>query len=202
MNDIILKNLTKSFGMKKVLNEIDFTFKAGKFYVLRGASGCGKTTLLNIIAGYYMPDNGEVISDARIEYLFQDELLFTNLTVKENMLIKIYSKYNAQKPDDGQFINILNKLNIPDLLNCKVSFLSGGERQRIELANILLSDPDVILLDEPTAKLDAENKKNIISLITSVFAGKTLIAATHESELFSDIFIPLRLERGKLYYEL
>jgi len=201
MKDIVLKNISKSFGMKTVLNEINFTFEAGKFYVLRGESGCGKTTLLNIIAGYYMPDSGEIISEANIEYLFQDELLFTNLTVKENMLIKLYSRPNASEPDDSLLINILEKLNIPDLLNCKIAFLSGGERQRIELANILLSNPDVVLLDEPTAKLDAENKKNSLDLITSAFSGKTLIASSHESELFPDTYIPLHLERGKLLYE-
>jgi len=201
MESINLTGILKKYHSKTILNNIDFIFESGKCYVLRGESGCGKTTLLNILAGYIAADSGQLQSLPKIEYLFQDEMLFSNLTVEENMRIKLYSDEKNIHNEEELIISALEKFNISSLVNQKISVLSGGERQRVELASILLTNPDIVLLDEPTAKLDEENKKNILIVITSAFAGKTLIAVTHEKELFPDEFIKLRLQEGKLIYE-
>ena len=128
-------------------------------------------------------------------------MLFSGLTVMEDLKIRLFAK-NSNYPDiDKDIINALEKFKTDHLLNRKTAFISGGERQRVELAGIMLSNPDVVLLDEPTSKLDKENKVNILSAITETFEGKTLIAVTHEPEVFPDKFIRLRLKGGKLEYE-
>jgi len=184
-----------------ILDNVNFSFSSGNFYVLSGESGCGKTTLLNIIADYTKADFGEVLSNSQIEYLFQDDMLFSNLTVEENLKIRLYAKNSEYENLEADIKTALKKFKIEHLLNQKAAFLSGGERQRVELAGITLSNPDIILMDEPTAKLDKDNKLNILSAITETFEGKTLISVTHEPELFPDKFIKLRLEGGRLIYE-
>lgn len=201
MEAIELKNIRKNYMSKTVLDNVDFSFTQGSFYVLSGESGCGKTTLLNIIAGYAKADSGEVLTNSKIEYFFQDDMLFSGLTVEENLKIRLFAKNSNYDNLDADIINALKKFKTDHLINQKTAFISGGERHRVELAGIMLSNPDVILLDEPTAKLDKDNKTNILSAITETFEGKTLIAVTHEPDIFSDKFIRLKLKGGKLEYE-
>ena len=175
MEAIKLVNISKSYEQKMVVNQLDFTFEQGNYYLLTGESGCGKTTVLNLIAGYLTPDDGEVIKDLKVAYLFQDEMLFSNLTVSENMNMYRFGKMGIEGEDKEFFLEILAPLGVAPLLKKKVSTLSGGERQRVEIGMILMSNPDVILLDEPTSRLDMENKEKLINLISTVFKAKTLI---------------------------
>lgn len=198
-----LEKLSKTFDNKEVLKKVDFKFEKGKCYVVSGESGCGKTTLLNLIAGYLEPDCGFIIKegDVRIEYLFQDEILFSNLTVKENMFLKYTCLSEDLKSFENDSLRILKKFNIDDLIHRKVALLSGGERQRVQLANVMLSEPDIILMDEPTSKLDKGNKHQIIESINSNFRDKTLIIVSHEYEERYDNMIKLKLKGGQLFYE-
>ncbi|MBG9792199.1 ArsR family transcriptional regulator [Paenibacillus dendritiformis] len=203
MSSLRLINISKQFGKKLLLDGIDFEFHAGRIYIIRGESGSGKTTLLNIIAGYIEADTGrlEMPPNAKIEYLFQDEMLFSNLTTKENM----YIKYSALNRDDAGFLPLaegtLARFNILDLADRKISMLSGGEKQRVQLASILISDPDIILMDEPTSKLDLPNKKTIYEAIMSVFHQKLVIIVSHENNRLIDASINLTLEHGRLHDE-
>lgn len=196
-----LCNISKRFNGRKILNNINFEFD-NNIYVISGQSGIGKTTLLNIIAGYLNVDTGEILKKdtSRIEYLFQEDLLFSNLTVKENMFIK-YSSDNCVEKDTviTLFKNILSKLKIEHLLNEKISMLSGGEKQRVQLANILIRDPDIILMDEPISKLDGNSRKDVIDLISNIFSDKTVIMISHD-DIVGD-FIYLKIENGELIYE-
>lgn len=198
---IVLSGVTKIYDDRTIIDNINYEFESEKTYLLDGESGCGKTTLLNMIAGYVPCDNGIIEVNSKISYLFQDELLFSNLTVKENLLIRLYALKENCLDFDEQIKSVLTKLKIENLLDKKVHILSGGERQRVQLASILLADPDIVLMDEPTVKLDEENKNEIIKLIGEAFKNKTLIIVTHEAEKFNIKYKKLKMRNGKLYDE-
>ncbi|WP_341281208.1 ATP-binding cassette domain-containing protein [Paenibacillus sp. FSL H8-0537] len=206
MKTLKLVGLTKRFGDKDILNRIDFEFHSPNRYIIHGQSGSGKTTLLNLIAGYDNPDSGHVEGEgsSNIGYLFQDEMLFSNLTVRENLFIK-YASFSPNHHADSHFesliVQTLSNFNILDLKERKVSMLSGGEKQRVQLASILISEPDIVLMDEPTSKLDTKNKEQIIKTIENVFKNKLIIVVSHESNLLLEGGMDLRLENGRLYHE-
>ena len=207
LNDscISLCNAVKVFSGKDILKNINFEFKKGCNYFLKGESGAGKTTLLNILAGLEPLDRGTVVSNSNItiEYLFQDILLFSDLTVAENLFIKWNSSNNTDKDTIVPLmINVLEKVGIsPQTSQQKVNLLSGGERRRVQLAQILLSSPDLVLLDEPTANLDNENKVEIMRVINTVFNHSIKIIASHDLERIPLGYTILNLEHGELNYE-
>lgn len=196
---IILNGISKRFEEKCIIDDISYIFEQGKIYIISGESGCGKTTLLNILAGYISPNNGNVTTNSKISYMFQDELLFSNLTVIENLYIRLYAYKNSDIDYDEVINEALVSLGIESLIDKKVNLLSGGERQRVQLASILLSEPDVILLDEPTVKLDEENKVKMIEVVEHIFKDKTLIIVTHDEKKFSGKYTKLKITKGKLY---
>ncbi|MFB9331135.1 ATP-binding cassette domain-containing protein [Paenibacillus aurantiacus] len=206
MKTLQLVGLTKKFGEKHILNQLDFEFHSPSRYIIHGESGSGKTTLLNLIAGYDNPDSGRVEGGGALNvgYLFQDEMLFSNLTVRENLFIK-YASFSPYHQADSHFealiTRTLHDFNILDLIDRKVSMLSGGEKQRVQLASILISEPDIILMDEPTSKLDKKNKEQIIKTIETVFKDKLIIVVSHESNPLLEGGMDLRLENGRLYHE-
>lgn len=197
---IKLSHITKARQSRIVLNDIDFSFNDRQHYVIFGESGSGKTTLLNIIAGYEKGDSGtlEIINGKNVEYLFQEHLLFSNITVKENMLIKWTSRCQDLKQFDENYIHALKLFSMEKFANEKVYTLSGGEKKRIELAQIFLMKPDVILFDEPTASLDSNNKRFIVKAIEKNFKDSIVILVSHDDKKFFDNFTLLELRNGGL----
>ena len=197
-----LKNISLSFGSKIIFNNLNFNFDDGYVYIIKGESGKGKTTLLNIIAGYVLPDSGEVLTGKNdsLGYLYQDETLFSNLTVRENLFIKFASS-GRDSDFESLCSNTLRSLKVADLADRKIELLSGGERQRIQIASMLFDDPNIILMDEPTSKLDDENTNNIIDIIKNTFMNKTVIIVTHENIDYGENSISLILEKGGLFIE-
>ncbi len=203
MASIELKNISKKFEKVTILENINFTFREGLTYLIKGKSGEGKTTLLNILAGYIKPDSGSIIFDKspKIAYFFQDEMLFSNLTVSENLFIKYCTLEKGIEDFEIIMEQILVRVGILSLKDRKIAMLSGGERQRVQLASILFSDPDILLFDEPTSKLDDKNKEAIVATIVDVFKGKTLIIVSHDNNDFGNNCVKLRLDNGVLDYE-
>lgn len=197
-----LKDISLTFGNKMIFNHLNFHFEDKHVYVIRGESGKGKTTLLNVITDYVRPDSGEVLMDKQdcLGYLYQDETLFSNLTVRENLFIK-FAAASRSFEFESLIRHILQSLKVGDLIDRKVELLSGGERQRIQIASMLLDDPNIILMDEPTSKLDSENSGNIMDIIKNTFQEKTVIIVTHEDIDYGENSVSLVLENGGLILE-
>lgn len=200
---IELKSVYKRFENKIIFEDLSYKFEENNIYIIQGQSGIGKTTLLNIIYGYDKSFDGNCFVDdgAKIAYMFQDDLLFNNVNVLENLKLYYLSYNNDLSYFSKKLETILKNINIDSLLNEKVQTLSGGEKQRVKLAQVLLADPNIILLDEPVSNLDTDNIKQLCSLIDDIGHGKTLIIVSHaEINLLSPSH-KLILKGGKLYEE-
>jgi multiple sugar transport system ATP-binding protein len=193
MAEIIIKNVAKSFGSFKALHSIDLTISDQEFMVLLGASGCGKTTLLRIIAGLETPSQGEVwIGGRRVDKLpprergiamvFQNYAVFPHLTVFENIAFGLRMQKLPQAEVDKRVDRTAELMHIEQLLKRYSGQLSGGQRQRVAVARALAMEPDVILMDEPLSNLDALLRLEMRAELKGVLANSktTTIYVTHD----------------------
>ncbi len=187
-------NVFKAFGDKKLLNDFNLSIPDGEFVVFAGKSGCGKTTLLNMIGGLEKPDSGQLIVDGvdlykqknktdyftyKVGFLFQNFALIEDRTVEQNLnLVQKKARSGMELAD------VLATLGIQDKLKEKVYKLSGGEQQRVALARLMFKQCDIILADEPTGSLDNENAKMVIDILHKMNdMGKTIILVTHSEAI-------------------
>lgn len=199
---IELKNVSKRYGKKVILDNVSFTFESQKMYWLTGINGVGKTTLLNMIMGYEKPDSGNIsiLPNTKVQYMYQQPLLFSNLSIYDNMLIKYLSYHDDDKSIDEYmqyFSNILGKLNINNDLETPINRLSGGEMRRITLSQYMMDIPDVILLDEPTSNIDSQQKKYIYNSIDKLFPTSLKILITHDDVIDTEGIV-LELSGGQI----
>lgn len=194
-----LKGITKHFK-HSVLSDCHFVFRETGLYAIYGISGSGKSTLLNIIAGFETPDSGEILSNYNgLEYVMQDHMLLTNVTVKENLYIKLNVSDKPTSEYDAVIQKVCKQLRIEKLIDEKVSVLSGGEKQRVSLARALINTPDIILLDEPTSSIDHELKIELIQLLLELSKEHLIIVTTHDPLIKEHADTTLFLERGTVY---
>lgn len=187
---IEFQNLSKSFGDKYILQNINLTFEAGKLYVIKGVSGSGKTTLLNILSGidknftgkYYIEKKelktmtSDEFKDFRtnVGYILQNSFLISQFTILDNLLF-ISNDYN-------KCIYFASKLDVSNILYKYPHQLSGGERQRVSIIRSLLLESNIILADEPTASLDKKNARKIVDEFKKIKnCRRTIIVSTHEN---------------------
>ena len=197
---IKIHQLTKTFGDRTVFSDLNLNFDAGKVYALIGNSGCGKTTLLNMVAKLEPYDQGSIQykgKDLRkikptnyfrneLGYLFQNFGLIDNNTVSENLdLGLIGHKLDKQKKRETKE-EVLDRVGLSYIqLDQKVYELSGGEAQRVALAKIILKDPPLILADELTAALDPETSQESMDLLLTLKNKERLIIiATHNPTIW------------------
>ena len=203
MTDTILslENIKKSFDGENVLKNISLDIGRGEFITLLGSSGCGKTTLLNMLAKLETFDKGEIVYKGKsltslkneefyrneLGYLFQNFGLLESQTIRENLeLGLIGKKQNKKQEKERLLLQALQAVRLDYLsLNQKIYELSGGEAQRVALAKIILKDPPLILADEPTASLDPKNSKEIMEILLELRnANRTIIIATHNPSIW------------------
>lgn len=188
---IVIDNLSFSFGEQDILKEVNLVMEKGSSYALIGKSGLGKSTLLNLIAGFLKADsgnikiNGKVIKEPRKEtsFLFQELGLFPWQTVEEAVAMPLKIK-EKNKDINEKVNNILSEVRLENHKYKYPSELSGGEKQRVALARTLINEPDLLLMDEPTSALDAMTKEEIQEIIfRQQQKGKaTLLFVTHDIE--------------------
>ncbi|MDP1670005.1 ABC transporter ATP-binding protein [Phaeovulum sp.] len=193
MAEIEIKGVAKVFGAFTALHSIDLTISDREFVVLLGASGCGKTTLLRIIAGLDSPTKGEVwIGGRRVDMLpprergismvFQNYAVFPHLTVFENIAFGLRMQRLAQAEVTRRVTRTAEIMHIEGLLKRYSGQLSGGQRQRVAVARALAMEPDVILMDEPLSNLDALLRLEMRAELKGVLAASktTTIYVTHD----------------------
>ncbi len=204
------KHLKHCFGKREILNDVSINLRPNKVILLTGENGCGKSTLLRVMAGLLKPDAGEIACAGvsskfsqcqsalleQVMYLHQTPYLFDG-SVKQNL------QYAHKKGRGDRFQLIdqaLEWVGLSHLANENVKTLSGGERQRIALARALLRRPRILLLDEPTAHLDAISNAQISNLLGELKSHTvSMLIASHEPTYLSDLVNQeYRLENGKL----
>ena len=177
---IEVKNLSKSFDQKSILKNFSFHFEDKGLYILVGESGIGKTTLLRIIAGLELFDEGTVSGLSRCSYAFQEHRLFPWLTALENVVFSISERND--KADIDKSKNMLLRLQLKeDDMNLKPDQMSGGMKQRVSLARAFLYDAPILLLDEPTKELDEKNAAIVRDLITENSKNRLVIMVSHQN---------------------
>ena len=205
---ISIKNISKSFDNKIILNNLSFKIEQGEKIAIIGQSGCGKSTLLNLLAGLDIPSEGEVLVDnTNISILPEHkrtELRARNLgfVYQFHHLLKDFSSiYNTALPllisgvDTNQAMakaqEILKKVGLENRTNHKPSELSGGERQRVAIARAMITEPACLMADEPTGNLDATNAREVLDLIIELNKNRdtALLIVTH------DLSIANKMER-------
>lgn len=196
MNIIEFKNVSKKFGENLVLDDVNLSIKKGEFVSIVGASGSGKTTILNIMGLLEDFTSGKVLMNGKdlpklnskqavkirrnnINYLFQSFALIEDKTVYENLKLSLNFAGNIDK--DKVIQDVLKKVHLSEKNNSIVSTLSGGEKQRISLARSIIKPGDIILADEPTGALDPKLAMQAFNLILQMQkeSGKTIVMVTH-----------------------
>jgi len=198
---IELQHIWKQFGSRIIFSDLNLNFQSGMVYALIGDSGCGKTTLLNMLAKLETFDKGEIVYKEKsltslkneefyrneLGYLFQNFGLLESQTIRENLeLGLIGKKQNKKQEKERLLLQALQAVRLDYLsLNQKIYELSGGEAQRVALAKIILKNPPLILADEPTASLDPKNSKEIMEILLELRnANRTIIIATHNPSIW------------------
>lgn len=176
---IELIGVTKKYGDRCILNQVDLSLDSDHIYILVGENGCGKSTLLNIISGYDNDYSGRVqLNNLSVGYLLQNDMLFRNLTVRENLMLQATAIHRDK--DTGLLDGIIQQLDLHKFLDRRVSELSGGEKKKVSIGQIMLKDTDVVLLDEPTANIQKTYARDLIKIINRAFKDKILIISSHD----------------------
>ena len=192
---IEIKNISKSFGDKRILNDVSLYVKRGEFLTLLGPSGCGKTTLLRILAGFGNADSGEILINGKditgippherpVNTVFQRYALFPHLDVYENIAFGLKLKKMPTDEIDKKVRKALKMVSMTDYEDRDVESLSGGQQQRVAIARAIVNEPSVLLLDEPLSALDLKMRKDMQMELKEMHRelGITFVYVTHDQE--------------------
>lgn len=218
-----IKKIYRSrFGKNELeaLKSINFTVEAGEYIAIMGESGSGKTTLLNILALLDRPTSGKVILMGKdlqeikdnemakfrrenLGFVFQDFNLLDNFTVKENILLPLVLSDEKISVMEEKLLKIAKKLNVSDLLNKYPYEISGGQKQRTAIARALISDPKILLADEPTGALDSNSTRELLKVFKDLNQdGETILMVTHSIMAASEAKRVLFIKDGEIYHQI
>lgn len=211
-----LEKVSKVFGDIKALDDVSFEVADGEFVFLMGPSGAGKTTLLKLILREYTPDHGKIILGStdvtnlkggdipkyrqQIGTIFQDFKVLPERTVGENIEVALAVVGEPEEQWDAKVNGVLKLVGLENRRDLFPAQLSGGETQRVSLARALVTNPKIILADEPTGNLDWETSESIVDLLLAINKeGKTIIMATHNQPIVDKLKKRvIHLKDGKL----
>lgn len=202
---IALTEVSKHYAGRAVLHAVTLTLEAERTHVLLGASGCGKTTLLRLLAGSMAPDRGEVRIDGaavvvadpcpladRLGYVMQEGGLFPHLTAEDNVLLPLLARGGARGPQQARLAELLSLVGLDRTILARYpGQLSGGQRQRVALMRALFGRPRYLLLDEPLGALDPLIRRELQETLKGIFTQlrTTVVMVTHdvaEAAFFGD----------------
>lgn len=219
MSILQIENLSKVYGTGdtavKALDDVSFSVKKGEFVAIIGPSGSGKSTLLHLLGGVDRPSSGKVLVDntdiyqlnetqlaifrrRQIGLIYQFYNLIPILTVEENMTLPLL--LDEQKVDQKQFHDTASTLGLDHRLNHLPNQLSGGQQQRVSIGRALISNPAIILADEPTGNLDSKNSGEIMELLKmfNKTYNQTLIVITHDERIALQADRVIEINDGKV----
>ena len=193
-NVLEIRNLGKIFhvdtGYLTVLKNISFSVEKGEFICIIGRSGCGKTTLLNILAGFLLPSSGRILLNGRPILrpgpdrcvVFQDHTLFPWLTVRENIAFGMRGRGLSKRKIREEIERYLSLMGLGEFGEYLPTEISGGMKQRVALARVLILNPEILLMDEPFASLDAQTREEMQALLLSLRESfsNTILFVTHD----------------------
>jgi len=195
MVSLEIKNLTKIYNKKRILDNISFEVKNGEFLSILGPSGCGKTTLLKILIGIEKASSGKILKNDKditneepskrdMGIVFQNYALFPNMTVLNNVMYALNLKLKDKEKSKEKSLKMLKMVNMEEHINKYPHQLSGGQQQRVAIARTLALEPDIILFDEPMSALDADNRLVLRKEIKNIQKElkTTMIYITHDQE--------------------
>ena len=218
MNNIIaVKDLSKSFGQLKVVNNVSFDVAEGEFLAIQGASGSGKSTLLGLVAGLEKPDDGKILIDNKeltgmtedqlalfrrynLGFVFQSFNLIPTLNVIENIAFPLFPERINKKEMLERAQKAAHDVGLSERLGHYPGELSGGEQQRVAVARSLINNPKVILADEPTGNLDSETGRKILELLCQLNKERklTLVLVTHDDKIAAESNRIIRMADGRI----
>lgn len=184
-----LKNISKKYGKVTALKSVNITLGSG-IYALLGPNGSGKSTMMNIISGILPPTDGEILYNGqgirslgtayreKIGYMPQYPGMYPSFTVRDFLLYMSELK-GLTRGNEGEVDYILQRVELDDCVDRKISALSGGMKQRLSLAQAVLGSPEIIILDEPTAGLDPRQRIAVRNFISETASDRTVLWATH-----------------------
>jgi len=219
MNILQIENLSKVYGKGdtavKALDNVSFSVKKGEFVAIIGPSGSGKSTLLHLLGGVDRPTSGKVLIDntdiynlnetqlaifrrRQIGLIYQFYNLIPILTVEENITLPML--LDEHKVDPDQMKKIITTLGLENRLNHLPNQLSGGQQQRVSIGRALISNPAIMLADEPTGNLDSKNSGEIIELLKmfNKTYNQTLIVITHDERIALQADRVISIEDGRI----
>jgi putative ABC transport system ATP-binding protein len=208
----VTKRVADGRSRREVLRGVTLDVHSGELVLVKGASGSGKTTLLGVLGGMLLPTSGEVwlggepisrlrdhqraeIRRRKVGYLFQDFGLIEGMNVLDNVLLPLVPPGGANEDATNRALDMLERLGLGSFTRANVAALSSGERQRVALARARVADPSVLLLDEPTAHLDATLAADLMNDLDALRAqGSSVLLASHDPRICDDSRITRRFE--------
>ena len=216
------KIYTTRFGGNQVqaLSNVSFSVEQGEYVAIMGESGSGKTTLLNILAALDQPTNGQVLLDSRVlsgisekelaafrrknlGFVFQEFNLLDTFSVRDNILLPLVLSNTSVSEMEKRLQPVVQQLGISDLLNKFPYEISGGQKQRAAVARAIITEPRLILADEPTGALDSRSTDDLLQVFQNINSmGQTILMVTHSTKAASHANRVLFIKDGEVFHQI